>query len=68
MSNDVIDTLWDVFAQKVPNTTTQISKHALMILGMAAAQKPDIVKSNISLLVSIGLGQSRKLNYFAASS
>ena len=59
MSADVIETLWDVFAQKVPNTTAQFSRHALTILGMAATQKPDIIKSKLSLLVSLAFGAHR---------
>ncbi len=58
VTDDTIQVLWDVFAQRVPHTTSQQSRAALTILGMAGLARPEIIKTNLSLLVSIGLGKS----------
>ena len=64
ITDDVIQVLWDVFASRVPHTTPQQSRAALTILGMAGLARPEIVKTNISLLVSVGLGKTRVANFW----
>eukprot|EP00118_Oscarella_pearsei_P020156 m.217644 g.217644 ORF g.217644 m.217644 type:complete len:1269 (+) comp39883_c1_seq40:407-4213(+) len=53
ISKDVIQRLWQVFATKTEQPMRQ--RGAIMLLGMAASAEPDIVKSNMELLVSHGL-------------
>ncbi|CAB4020158.1 condensin complex subunit 1-like isoform X1 [Paramuricea clavata] len=57
---NVIHLLWEKFAMKDPQTTQEQSKSALKLLGMLARGKHEIVKSNIEVLVSIGLGERAK--------
>lgn len=52
----VIKLLWEKFTMKAPQTTSEESKAALVLLGMLAGAETDIVRSNIDLLVSTGLG------------
>lgn len=56
ITKSTIKCLWDFFAMRVPNVTPRQSKGALIILSMAANSDPEIVRSKIPLLVSIGLG------------
>ncbi|XP_015767731.1 PREDICTED: condensin complex subunit 1-like [Acropora digitifera] len=52
----VIKLLWEKFTMKAPQTTAEESRAALMLLGMLAGAETDIVRSNIDVLVSTGLG------------
>jgi len=56
IQKSTISCLWNFFAMRVPSVTQRQSKGALIILSMAANSDPEIVRSKISLLVSIGLG------------
>lgn len=51
----VIRMLWDTFTLRVPNTTRQQSRVALLMLSMMGSADRDIVKSNLDILVSCGL-------------
>ncbi len=64
LESKVIQVLWERFSRKIPNTTTAESRGALTLLGMAAGAEPNIVKGNIDVLVSEGLGE-RAENDFA---
>ena len=50
--------LWDVFTQRVPGTTIEETRSAVLILSMAGGADREIIKSNIDILVSHGLGGS----------
>ncbi|XP_029651590.1 condensin complex subunit 1-like [Octopus sinensis] len=52
----VIQVLWERFALKIPRTTPDESRTALNLLMMAAGGDSKIIKSNIAVLVSEGLG------------
>jgi len=54
--SSVIKLLWEKFTMKAPHTTAEESRAALMLLGMLAGAETDIVRSNIDVLVSTGLG------------
>lgn len=54
--SSVIQMLWERFTMKVPNTTPEESRYALILLTMAAGADTEIIKSNISVLIAEGLG------------
>ena len=56
----VVRMLWDTFTLKVPGSTTEDSRAAVLILSMAASADQGIVKSNVDILVSHGLDASRE--------
>ncbi|GAB1602175.1 hypothetical protein Ahia01_000496400 [Argonauta hians] len=56
LDNSLIQVMWERFTMKIPNTTPQESRAALNLIMMAAGGDSEIVKSNISVLVSVGLG------------
>ncbi len=51
----IIKTLWDMFMGKIPGTSVQDSRSALLLLSMAGNADPDILKSNVDVLVTHGL-------------
>ncbi|XP_072035794.1 LOW QUALITY PROTEIN: condensin complex subunit 1-like [Amphiura filiformis] len=69
-SNDLppqaIQILWEYFTMKHANTTEDESRGALSILGMAARSDVKIVKSNIDVLVSVGLGERAHKDFLLA--
>ena len=52
----VIRMLWDTFTQRVPGSGIEEARSAALILSMAGGADREIVKSNIDILVSHGLG------------
>jgi condensin complex subunit 1 len=52
----VINLLWDIFAQKSEESSAAEGRGALIILSMLANADPTIVSSKLSLLVNVGLG------------
>ena len=54
----VVCMLWDTFTLKVPGSSMEDSRAAVLILSMAASADQEIVKSNVDILVSRGLGTS----------
>lgn len=56
----VVKLLVDIASQKVPGTSDMHSRGALIVLGMAAAVTPDIVRENLTILVTIGFGPRAK--------
>ena len=52
----VVRMLWDTFTLKVPGSSMEDSRAAVLILSMAASADQEIVKSNVDILVSRGLG------------
>ncbi|XP_071805504.1 condensin complex subunit 1-like [Asterias amurensis] len=61
-----IQILWEHFTKKHSNTTEEESKAALVILGMTAGADMSIVRSNIDLLVSEGLGERGQRDFILA--
>lgn len=62
----VIKLLWEKFTMKVPQTTPEESRLALVLLGMLAGAEMDIVRSNIDVLVSFGLGPRAEEDFLLA--
>ncbi|XP_032230454.1 condensin complex subunit 1 [Nematostella vectensis] len=62
----VVKLLWERFAMKVAQTTEDESRGALILLGMLAGAEVDIVRSNIDVLVSTGLGPRAKDDFLLA--
>lgn len=56
LDSTVIQMLWERFTMKVPNTTPEDSRAALLLLSMAAGANAKIVHSNVEILVKEGLG------------
>lgn len=52
LPNPVLSILWDVFSGRVPNSSPLL---ALILLTMAAREDPNIIKTNLSLLINHGL-------------
>ncbi|CAH1774609.1 unnamed protein product [Owenia fusiformis] len=63
IDSGVIKMLWERFAKKVPNTSDEESRGALLLLGMAAGHEENIIKSNVDVLVSEGLGERGKNDF-----
>ena len=57
ISPHVIKLLWDVFAQKNENPNVEHSRRAVTVLSMAARADPTVVKDNVGILISVGLGR-----------
>ncbi|KAL8621609.1 hypothetical protein ACOMHN_036842 [Nucella lapillus] len=56
LSSQVIQVLWEKFTLKIPNTTPQESRAALLLISMVAGAETDIVQSNLEVLIEEGLG------------
>lgn len=66
MDKDCIQILWERFSLKLPDTSEDDSRVALILLGMVGGASPSILKTNTQVLVSIGLGErGRKDNRLA---
>lgn len=48
--------MWEMFSLKLPNTTEEESRSALMLLRMAAEAEMNIMTDNLNVLVKVGLG------------
>ncbi|XP_052083099.1 condensin complex subunit 1-like isoform X2 [Mytilus californianus] len=66
LDQSVIQMLWERFTMKVPNTTQQDSRAALMLLSMAAGANAKIVQSNVDILVKEGLGSRATEDFILA--
>ncbi|CAG2222377.1 CAPD2 [Mytilus edulis] len=66
LDQSVIQMLWERFTMKVPNTTQQDSRAALMLLSMAAGANAKIVQSNVEILVKEGLGSRATKDFILA--
>lgn len=49
--------MWERFAMKLPNTTAEESRVAVQLIGMLASSKEELVRSNLSVLIDVGLGE-----------
>ncbi|XP_022111340.1 condensin complex subunit 1-like isoform X2 [Acanthaster planci] len=56
LPGQAVQLLWEYFTKKHANTTDEESRAALVIIGMAAGADANIVRSNVEVLVSEGLG------------
>ncbi|KAL6070680.1 meiotic chromosome condensation, variant 2 [Balamuthia mandrillaris] len=56
ISKDVIDMLCDIFSLEIDSVSAEESRNALLILSMTANANPDIIRSNLNLIVAVGLG------------
>ncbi|KAL5015272.1 hypothetical protein ScPMuIL_009542 [Solemya velum] len=62
----VIQILWERFTMKLPNTTQEDSRAAILLLSMVASAETEIVKSNIEVLVKEGLGPRAEADFVLA--
>ena len=52
--------MWEMFTMKLPNTTNDESRSALMLLTMAAKAESHIITDNLDVLIKIRLGPRSK--------
>ncbi|XP_071502768.1 condensin complex subunit 1-like [Diadema antillarum] len=64
--SQTVQILWEFFTMKHPETTPTESRAALQLLGMAAGADSDIIRSNVEVLVSEGLGERGEKNFLLA--
>lgn len=57
MDKDCVQVLWERFSMKLPDTTEDDSRSALILLAMVGGASPGILKTNIPVLLSVGLGE-----------
>ncbi|XP_035829509.1 condensin complex subunit 1, partial [Aplysia californica] len=62
----VVQALWERLALKSGAVTTQDSRAAVQLIAMCAQAEPEIVKSNIDVLVQEGLGERAERDYLLA--
>ena len=53
IDNRIIQTLWERFSKKIPDTTDAESRGALLLISMAAGADVNIVRSNVDVLVQV---------------
>ncbi|XP_031782071.1 condensin complex subunit 1-like isoform X1 [Nasonia vitripennis] len=53
---EALQIMWEMFSLKLPNTTEEESRSALMLLRMAAEAEMNIMTDNLNVLVKVGLG------------
>lgn len=58
ISPHVIKMLWDIFAQRTEAPNAEHARRAVVVLAMIARADDTVVKENVGLLVSVGLGKS----------
>lgn len=63
MDRECIQILWERYSMKLPDTTEDDSRAALILLGMAGGASQSIIKNNIPVLVSVGLGERGHKDY-----
>lgn len=65
ISDEVVEKLWQVYShnKEIPN---QQRRGAIIILGMLAKAKPDIVAQKIETILKIGLGKHGKADHSLA--
>lgn len=63
MDKECIQVMWERFSMKLPNTTEDDSKAALILLGMVGGASPSVLKNNIPVLISVGLGERGSKDY-----
>ncbi|XP_055958438.1 condensin complex subunit 1 isoform X2 [Patella vulgata] len=66
IGQNVVQILWEKFIPKIPNTSIEDSRAALLLLSMIGGAKPEIIKSNIDVLVSEGLGKRAETDLLLA--
>ncbi|GFR65797.1 condensin complex subunit 1 [Elysia marginata] len=66
INKPVIQTLWETFTLKSSSVTEQDARAAVMLISMCARAEPNIVKSNLEVLVQEGLGQRAEKDYLLA--
>eukprot|EP00055_Hartaetosiga_balthica_P015203 m.88274 g.88274 ORF g.88274 m.88274 type:complete len:1349 (-) comp8804_c0_seq1:2050-6096(-) len=53
LEDGVFKQLWDIFSSRVPNTSFAHVCSSLAILGMASESKPQLIKDNVGLILSM---------------
>lgn len=63
MDKDCIQIMWERFSMKLPDTTEDDSRASLILLGMIGGASQSILKNNIPVLLSVGLGERGRNDY-----
>lgn len=57
IDQECIKVLWEIFTKKLENASDNDSKMALILISMVAGAQVMVVKSNIDILLDLGLGE-----------
>lgn len=66
LTSSVIKILWERFTLKIPDTCPEDSRAAILLLSMAAGADNTVVRSNINVMVSEGLGPRGESDFILA--
>ncbi|XP_060069329.1 condensin complex subunit 1-like [Ylistrum balloti] len=66
LNSTVMKILWERFTLKIPNTSAEDSRAAILLLSMAAGADNTVVRSNINVMVSEGLGPRAHSDFILA--
>ncbi|XP_015587406.1 condensin complex subunit 1 [Cephus cinctus] len=63
---DALQVMWEKFSMKLPDTTPEESRAALVLITMAAKGESAIITGNLDVLLKIGLGRRAKTDLLLA--
>ncbi|OWF35443.1 condensin complex subunit 1-like [Mizuhopecten yessoensis] len=66
LESTVMKILWERFTLKIPDTSAEDSRAAILLLSMAAGADNTVVRSNINVMVSEGLGPRAESDFMLA--
>ncbi|XP_033731463.1 condensin complex subunit 1-like, partial [Pecten maximus] len=66
LNSTVMKILWERFTLKIPDTSAEDSRSAILLLSMAAGADNTVVRSNINVMVSEGLGPRAESDFILA--
>ena len=66
LTAEALQVLWEKFTMKLPDTTSNESRAALMLITMAAQEETGIVIGNLDILIKVGLGPRSKTDLLLA--
>ena len=55
--NRVVQLLWDKFSLRFQQTTDEESRICIQLISMLASSNPQLIRKNLDILVSVGLGE-----------
>ncbi|XP_066603695.1 condensin complex subunit 1 [Prorops nasuta] len=66
IDNETLQVLWEKFSMKLPDTTEEESRAALILITMIAQSESGIITDNLDVLIKVGLGSRAKSNLLLA--
>ncbi|RWS10767.1 condensin complex subunit 1-like isoform X3 [Dinothrombium tinctorium] len=57
LDNNCIQVMWERFAMKIPNTTLEESRIAVLLIAMISNSNSEIIRKNFDTLIDIGLSE-----------